>query len=260
MKTFSEFLEEAAYQQHSSFSSKDDLFAHHKGNLPDWAFAKNRGSKENPKWGLASKASREKSSNKREEDLKMTTGNLTQRENRKLEAKERLRTERKKELHHATEVERSGAEMRNMSAGERMRRRASDAKQHKYHGDNPRNLVLANKGSAASFKPEQPGFHHSKFHAFERTHKKDLEDVGNTISPMRAFTTLVNQARRRKKRLPELQARMAKAYDKNTGLSSEKPKPKEQTSNSSTPRVRNVSPPRKIGSRNVPPPIRKGVG
>ena len=52
---------------------------------------------------------------------------------------------------------------------------------------------------------------------------------------------------------------MADAYDKITGLPQEKPKPQEQTSNSSTPRVRNVSPPRKIGSRNVPRPVRKEI-
>ena len=59
--------------------------------------------------------------------------------------------------------------------------------------------------------------------------------------------------------------RMAKAYDRITGLSSKKSEPKKQTSNSSTSRApsprkigsRNVPPPRKIGSRNVPPPIRK---
>lgn len=214
MKTFKEFLDEAfSYHKHPHFSNKGDLEKHY-GGMPDWAYAKNRGTKENPKWGLASKASREKSSNKREEDIKMTTGKLSPREQHKVSVKRRLAKKRGMEVHHSTEIEKSAKEMRDMSPGGRLRHKSKERIQHRYSGDDPRNLVLADRSDISNFSPHKPGFHHSAYHAFERRHRKDLEDISNAIEPRRAFTTLVNQARRRKRRLPELQARMARAAER----------------------------------------------
>ena len=103
--------------------------------------------------------------------------------------------------------------MRNMSPEERSRYRESQAREHSYHGDHPRNLVVANNTDKSEFSPHTPGFDHNKYHSFERNNRKKLQDL--PISKQRAFTTLVNQARRRKKRAPELQARMAAAAEKN---------------------------------------------
>lgn len=213
MKTFEEFIEES-YQAHKHFSSKDDLIKHYGGKIPSHLFIKNRGTKESPKYGLASRASREKSSQKREERIGMTTGQLTPKEKRKVQHKRQLAKQRGKEIHHATEIETSAREMEHMSPGQRLRHKSKQAKQHKYSGDSPRNLVLANKGSVKDFKPQDPGFHHGKYHAFERKYRSKLKDIESTISPMRAFTTLVNKERRKAKKSKELQSRMDAAAKK----------------------------------------------
>lgn len=215
MKTFSQFLQEAqSFGKGRHFSTKDELLQHVGGKLPNGTFIKNRGSTENPQYGLASRSSREKSSQKREERIGMTTGQLTPREKRKVQRKRQLAKQRGKEVHHATEIETSAREMENMSPGERLRHNAKQAKQHKYSGDNPKNLVLANKGSVKDFKPEQPGFHHGKYHAFERKHRSKLKDVETAVSPIRAFTTLVNKERKKTKKSRELQSRMSVAAEK----------------------------------------------
>lgn len=200
-KTFREFLEEVHLiegQRH--FSSRAELEKHHGGKLPDGTFIKNRGTKEAPKYGLASVQSRENEKERREKRIKQATGQLTPREKAKVERKRKLTRERGAELHHATEIETSGKEMKDMSPGDVLRYKKEQAKEKKYHGNDPRNLVVANKGPVSKFKPQQPGFHHGKFHAFERGNRKKLEDIGNVITPMRAFTTLVNKARRKTRR------------------------------------------------------------
>jgi len=90
--------------------------------------------------------------------------------------------------------------MKDMSPGDVLRHKKKQAQEKKYHGNDPKNLVVANKGPVSKFKPQQPGFHHGKFHAFERGNRKKLEDIGNVITPMRAFTTLVNKVRRKTRR------------------------------------------------------------
>lgn len=215
MKTFKEFLEEASsYRKHPHFSSKEELMKHYGGKIGPEFFIKNRGTKENPQYGLASRKSQEETTKRREENIKMTTGNLTPREKRKVERKRELARKKGKDVHHATEIETSAREMKDMSPGDRLRHKSSQAKQRKYSGDDPRNLVLANRGSVSDFKPEQPGFHHGKYHAFERKNRRNLDDIKNAITPMRAYTTLVNKERRKSRKSKELQARMAAAADK----------------------------------------------
>ena len=200
-KTFKEFVEESlVITEGAHFSSKDELIKHHGGKLPEGTFIKNRGTKENPRYGIASVQAREKHKQDREERTKKATGQLTPREKAKVERKHRLARERGAEVHHGTEIETSGKEMKDMSPGDVLRYKKKQAKEKKYHGNDPRNLVVANKGPVSKFKPQQPGFHHGKFHAFERGNRKKLEDIGNVITPMRAFTTLVNKARRKTRR------------------------------------------------------------
>lgn len=200
-KTFKEFVEESlVIIEGAHFSSKDELIKHHGGKLPEGTFIKNRGTKENPRYGIASVQAREKHKQDREERTKKATGQLTPREKAKVESKHRLSAKRRGEVHHATEIETSGKEMKDMSPGDVLRYKKKQAKEKKYHGNDPRNLVVANKGPVSKFKPQKPGFHHGKFHAFERGNRKKLEDIGNVITPMRAFTTLVNKARRKTRR------------------------------------------------------------
>ena len=200
-KTFKEFMEESlVITEGRHFSTKDELVKHHGGKLPEGTFIKNRGTKENPRYGLASSQAREKHKQDREERTKKATGQLTPREKRKVEVKHGLARKRGAEVHHATEIETSGKEMKDMSPGDVLRYKSKQAKEKKYHGNDPKNLVVANKGPVSKFKPQQPGFHHGKFHAFERGNRRKLEDIGNAISPMRAYTTLVNKARRKTRR------------------------------------------------------------
>jgi hypothetical protein len=200
-KTFVEFVEEAyLISEGRHFSTKDELVKHHGGKLPEGTFIKNRGTKENPRYGIASVQAREKHKQDREERTKRATGQLTPREKAKVEYKHRLSAKRRGEVHHATEIETSGKEMKDMSPGDVLRHKKEQAKDKKYHGNDPKNLVVANKGPVSKFKPQQPGFHHGKFHAFERGNRKKLEDIGNVITPMRAYTTLVNKARRKTRR------------------------------------------------------------
>ena len=200
-KTFKQFLEESlVITEGRHFSTKEDLIKHHGGKLPDGTFIKNRGTKEKPKYGLASIQSRENEKERREKRIKQATGQLTPREKAKVERKRGLARRRGAELHHATEIETSGKEMKNMSPGDVLRYKKKQAQQNRYHGNDPKNLVVANKGPVSKFKPQQPGFHHGKFHAFERGNREKLSDIGNAISPMRAFTTLVNKERRKTRR------------------------------------------------------------
>ena len=202
-KTFREFVKEAtiiAESRRGHFSTREELMKHHGGKLPDGTFIKNRGTKENPEYGLASSKAREEEKQRRNERIKKATGQLTPREKAKVATKRRLARERGAELHHGTEIETSAKEMRNMSPGDVLRHKKKQAQEKRYHGNDPKNLVIANKGPVSKFKPQQPGFHHGKFHAFERSNREKLNDISNAISPMRAFTTLVNKERRKTRR------------------------------------------------------------
>ena len=158
---------------------------------------------------------KKKAQKHRDENIEISTGELTDRQKKIIKAKYRKAKSRGMDVHHNNDVKSSGDTMRNMSPEERSKYRESQAKEHSYHGDNPRNLVVANNTDKSEFSPHTPGFDHNKYHSFERNknNRKKLKDL--PISKMRAFTTLVNQARRRKKRAPKILARMAAAAEKN---------------------------------------------
>jgi hypothetical protein len=201
MKTFREFLEEAYLSEgQKHFSSKDQLIQHYGGKLPSGTFIKNRGTKKNPRYGLASVQSRENEKQRRKDRIKKATQQLTPKERGKVALKRRVARKRDQEIHHATEIETSGREMENMSPGDVLRYKKKQARDKRYHGNDPRNLVVADKGPVSKFKPQKPGFHHGMFHAFERRNRGKLQDIGGVISPMRAYTTLVNKERRRTRR------------------------------------------------------------
>jgi hypothetical protein len=156
---------------------------------------------------------KKKAQKHRDENIEISTGELTDRQKEIRKAKIEKAKNRGMDLHHGNDVKTSGDTMRNMSPEERSKYRENQAREHNYHGDHPRNLVVANNTDKSEFSPHTPGFHHNKYHSFERNNNKKLKDL--PISKQRAFTTLVNQARRRKKRAPELQARMAAAAERN---------------------------------------------
>lgn len=207
MKTFKHFLEEATSRQFHS--SKDSLLQAHGGAMPSGYRASYRPGKG---WFAYSNEDEKASKQRREENIKVSTGQQTQREKDKVARKMQLRTERGKDVHHAADVKTSGDIMRHMSPGDRLEFKKRMGKHHIYLGNDPRNLILANRGSASEFNPLHPGFHHKAFHEFESEHGEAIR--GLPMTKMRAFTTLVNQARRRKRKLPELQARMAKAAER----------------------------------------------
>lgn len=156
---------------------------------------------------------KKKAQKHRDENIEISTGELTDRQKEKNKIKRDKARRRGMDVHHNNDVKSSGDTMRNMSPEERSNYRESQAREHSYHGDNPRNLVVANSSDNSEFSPHTPGFHHNKYHSFERNNDKKLKDL--PISKQRAFTTLVNQARRRRKRAPKILARMAAAAERN---------------------------------------------
>ena len=156
---------------------------------------------------------KKKAQKHRDENIEISTGELTDRQKDIRKAKIEKAKSRGMDVHHNNDVKTSGDTMRNMSPEERSKYRENQAKDHRYHGDHPRNLVVANSTEKSEFSPHTPGFHHNKYHSFERNNDKKLKDL--PISKQRAFTTLVNQARRRRKRAPKILARMAAAAERN---------------------------------------------
>lgn len=156
---------------------------------------------------------KKKTQKHRDDNITVATGELTDKQKEIRKAKIEKAKNRGMDVHHNNDVKSSGDTMRNMSPEERSKYKENQAKEHSYHGDDPRNLVVANSTDKSEFSPHTPGFHHNKYHSFERNNRKKLQDL--PISKQRAFTTLVNQARRRKKRAPKILARMAAAAEKN---------------------------------------------
>ena len=241
MKTFKEFLDESyAYLEEDSATeskprTKSELQARidaalkrnnrkslmhsaylsavkagRKGRSPDVErradkLAKSQSSSQSP--------AKKKAQEHRAENIKISTGELTQKQKKRITKKQEKAAALGMDIHHNNDVKTSGDTMRNMSPEERSKYREKQAKEHRYHGDHPRNLVVANSTDKSKFSPHTPGFHHNKYHSFERNNDKKLKDL--PISKQRAFTTLVNQARRRRKRAPKILARMAAAAERN---------------------------------------------
>ena len=241
MKTFKEFLDESyAYLEEDSATeskprTKSELQARidaalkrnnrkslmhsaylsavkagRKGRSPD---VERRADKLAKSQSPSQSPAKKKAQKHRDENIEISTGELTDRQKDIRKAKIEKAKSRGMDVHHNNDVKTSGDTMRNMSPEERSKYRENQAKDHRYHGDHPRNLVVANSTEKSDFSPHTPGFHHNKYHSFERNNDKKLKDL--PISKQRAFTTLVNQARRRRKRAPKILARMAAAAERN---------------------------------------------
>ena len=239
MKTFKEFLDESyAYLEEDSATeskprTKSELQAridaalkrNNRKSLERYAYlsAVRKGKKGSDIEKAADKLAKSQSPSQspakkkaqkhRDDNIAVATGELTDRQKEISKAKIKKAKSRGMDVHHNNDVKSSGDKMRTMSPEERSKYREDQAKDHRYHGDHPRNLVVANSTDKSKFSPHTPGFHHNKYHSFERNNDKKLKDL--PISKQRAFTTLVNQARRRKKRAPELKARMSAAAERN---------------------------------------------
>jgi len=201
-KTFREFVEEAYIIEakgQPTFSSREDLERHY-GGIPKGMVANNSTSAENPKWRLDPAEKRKEQARRREERRKAVTGTQTPEEQGRTAKKRALAKKRGKELHHQTEIETSAREFKGLSPEQIEAKKKADAKKGKYHGDDRRNLTLANPSGTST---DSSGFHHSRYHAFERRNRKKLKDIETAISPSRAFTTLVNKERREKKKKAE---------------------------------------------------------
>lgn len=267
MKSFTEFLEEAAARTYHS--GKNELLKAHGGKMPE---GHRPGYRAGKGW-FASSIEDEKASKKRREQRKKplthkdfhdyAKRNLVKnpkefadvavdREESEIKRKESVRDRRKKKFgvpYHLDHVQPLSQEQRKNE--HRQRRYAVSP------GHSAKNLEVKSaksnieKGDAPPKKGER-GSNFTRSGSIKHT-------ADDTHKFIRRLDSLVSRVRH------SPAERMAKAYDKITGLPSEKSKPKKQTSSSSTPRVprprkissRNVPPPRKIGSRNVPPPIRK---
>lgn len=196
-KTFKEFVEEAYLIESGqpTFSSREELVRHYKG-IPSGMVANNATSRENPKWRLVSAEKRKEQRKRREERIKAVTGTQTPEEQRRTKEKKKLAKKRGQELHHNTEIERSAKEFKGLTPAQIEAKKKEDAKSGKFHGDDRRNLTLANPSKTST---SSPGFHHSRYHAFERRNRKKLSDIENAISPSRAFAVLVNKERKKQR-------------------------------------------------------------
>jgi len=265
MKTFSEFLEEAYYK------SSKELLAAHGGELPA---GKIKGHISGKGWFITTTEQKKKSQARREERKNPLTTkdfeshakrNLIKnpkefadiakhREDRAIAQKEtqtKSRQERTGIPQHLDHIQPLSQNQRRPENQERFYKitpahsaknlETRTAKSNEQKGDTPP-------------KRGEPGSKLTRAGAIRHTANDTKEFIKNLDS---AIGNVQGKPAERMKR----------AYDRITGLPPEKPKPKEQTSNSSTRNVspprkigsRNVPPPRKIGSRNVPPPIKKEI-
>jgi hypothetical protein len=255
MKTFKEFLAEAINREFHS--SKESLRRSHGGELP----AGHRAGYRAGKGWFASSIDDEKASKKRREERKnpLTRSDFhdyakrnlfkkpeefadiaIDREEHNIKRKEALRGRRTKKLgvpYHLDHLQPLSQE-----------RRKREHKQRRYAiapGHSAQNLEVKSAKSNIEKGDELPkkgekGSNLTRSGAIRHTAndtKKFIKNLDSAIGNVQGSPA----------------KRMAGAYDRLTGLSPENPKPKKQTSDSSTPR-RRIPPPRKIGSRNVPPP------
>lgn len=198
MKTFREFIYEAYLIERGepTFSSRAELEKHYGGSVPKGMVANNATSAENPKWRLVKAENRRAQETRRKERLVSVTGTQTPEEQRKTAKKRTLAKQKGKEVHHQTELERSAKEFKGLSPEQIEAKKKADAKKGKYHGEDRRNLTLANPSGTST---DSPGFHHSRYHAFERRNRGKLKDIETAISPSQAFTTLTNKERKQNK-------------------------------------------------------------
>lgn len=269
MKTFKEFLEEAATRAYHS--NKDELLKAHGGKMPE---GHRPGYRAGKGWFPSSIEDEKKAKKRREERKKpLTKGDFhdyakrnlvkkpkefadiaVDREEHEIKRKEGVRGKRTKKFgkpYHLDHLQPLSQEQRKKEHRERRYAIAP--------GHSAKNLEVksAKSNIEKGAEPPKKGERGSTFtrsgaikHTADDTHKF-IKRLDSLVSRVRHSPA----------------ERMASAYDKITGLPSEKSKTKKETSSSSTSRrivppprkigSRNVPPPRKIGSRNTPPPVRK---
>ena len=255
MKTFKEFLEEAA--THKYYGSSEELLKSNGGKPPEGhspTYRKKLG------WFFISDEDKKASQKRRKErqnpltkqdfhdyaarNLIPNPGEFADiaidREHHEIKRKESVRDRRKKKFgvpYHLDHIQPISQEQRRK---EHRQRRYAIAPAH-----SAKNLrvISAKSNLEKEDTPPRRGERGSNF-TRSGSIKSTADDTHRFIRRLDSLVSSVQHSPAE---------RMARAYDRLTGLPPEKPKPKKQTSDSSTPR-RRVPPPRKISSRNVPPP------
>jgi hypothetical protein len=254
-KTFREFLEEATRTYHSN---KDDLLKAHGGKLPE---GHRTGYRAGQGW-FASSIEDEKASKQRREGRKKP---LTKSDFHN-HAKRNLINNPGEFADIATDREEHAIDRKYKKA--KTAEKESGVKQHVDHSQ-PLSQEKRKTKHKARFYAVTPG--HSAQNLEVATAASNIEkgdtppkkgEHGSNFTRSGAIRHTANDTKEFIKNLDSAVGnvqgspakRMAKAYDKITGLPPEKPKDSKQTPKSSRPRVPS---PRKISSRNVPPPIKR---
>lgn len=254
-KTFREFLEEATRTYHSD---KNDLLKAHGGKLPE---GHRTGYRAGQGW-FASSIEDEKASKKRREERKkpLTKSDFHNYANRNLINKPRefadVATDREEHAIDRTYKKAKTAEKESgvkqhvdhiQPLSQEKRRLSKEDKSRRYAvspGHSAQNLEVATAASNIE-KGDTPPKKGERGSNFTRSGA-----IRHTANDTEEFIKNLDSAVGNVQGSPA--KRMAKAYDKITGLPPEKPKDSKQTPKSSPPRVPS---PRKISSRSVPPPI-----
>ena len=256
-KTFREFLEEATRTYHSD---KNDLLKAHGGKLPE---GHRTGYRAGQGW-FASSIEDEKASKKRREERKkpLTKSDFHNYANRNLINKPGefadIATDREEHAIDRTYKKAKTAEKESgvkqhvdhiQPLSQEKRRLSKENKPRRYAvspGHSAQNLEVATAASNIE-KGDTPPKKGERGSNFTRSGA-----IRHTANDTKEFIKNLDSAVGNVQGSPA--KRMAKAYDKITGLPPEKPKDSKQTPKSSPPRVPS---PRKISSRRVSPPIKR---
>ena len=115
------------------------------------------------KWSTKRKSSMKGQAKRRGEGLKNVDSDLPSKSKERGEAKTKKIVGREKEHHHLTPISQSTKEFKGLSPEQRKAKREKDAKQHKYHGSDPRNLAQAEGPKGGKGIPHRgEGGYHSK--------------------------------------------------------------------------------------------------
>ena len=115
------------------------------------------------KWSTKRKSSMKGQAKRRGEGLKNVDSDLPSKSKERGEAKTKKIVGRGKEHHHLTPISQSTKEFKGLSPEQRKAKREKDAKQHKYHGSDPRNLAQAEGPKGGKGIPHRgEGGYHSK--------------------------------------------------------------------------------------------------
>ena len=115
-------------------------------------------------YGMKLKQSRKNQARRRGEGLKDVDSDLPSKTKERGERKTKKIIGRGKEAHHLTQVSQSTKEFKGLSPEQRKAKREKDAKQHKYHGSDPRNLAQTEgpKGGKGIPHRGEKGYHSSQ--------------------------------------------------------------------------------------------------